>query len=958
MKSKSTYSILIFSFFLLLFNIQLKGQTGFTNVNQRLLNPLFHSGCPVAIIDWNEDGLDDIVQLEQGHLAYVQIQRPNQQFETRYLGDFGGGSGYAWAMGVADVDHNGYKDIIAGGSSTAVKKILMIDNTGTSGTLVTLANSLFFMQNVTFADFNNDGWIDLFCCDDNAENHIYLNDQAGNLLPSTIINFDVSATDDSGNYGSTFTDFDNDGDFDLYIAKCRQIVSDTTDFRRINVLFVNNGNGTYTEAAANYNLDDHWQSWTASFGDIDNDGDQDLLVTNHDFRSQLLINDGTGHFTDVHPSISGFDISDITPLESMMEDFDNDGWIDILATGSDSRLFHNNGNGTFTRVDNLFDNNFMESFATGDINHDGFIDIYSSYAPYQNYTIPSLTTEDVIWLNKGNSNHFITLDLRGTTSNHGAIGAKALIYGSWGIQVREVRSGESYGTTNSAMLHFGLGSSTVIDSLIIRWPSGTIQTILNPDIDQFMTIKENDCVSPFVAVTPSGSMILCPSQTIDLIATPGLNYLWSDGSSSQTLTVTQTGEYLVMGNTAGNNCTGISSAVRVLSPPDQTPIIIALSDTEFCAGGSVLLEGPANEISYHWSNTDTTQTTSITQSGSYSLTIEGICSTFTSAPISVLVRTVAVPQSNDVILTAAGSTTLTANGSNVSWYDTFPGGTSLASGNNFTTPVLNDTTTYYFRDQITFGGVKDSLGMPSAYGLSPYSGNIVNSQMYFDVFAKSTLQTVKVYTDIAGPRRFDLYNSNNILLDSVTVNVIKLVPDSQIINLNFNLVPGTGYYLETNAQVNTNLPGLGGTIGPRLKRNNVGVSYPYTVNNVISIVNSSAGPAFYYYFYDWHVITSSLTCESEFDSVTVFVNLSSGLNEMNNSGINVYPNPSHDKINIQLVKSTNAFVSLIDQTGRIILKDKLIKKENTFDISKFDSGIYNLRIQNENEIITKKIIIN
>src|SRR4029453_10202374 len=167
------------------------------------------------------------------------------------------------------------------------------------GSIFSLPSSSFFLQNANFADINNDGWEDVFACDDNDESHIWLNDGTGMFNVSNIIDFDVTPTDDSGNYGSVWTDFENDGDIDLYIAKCRQGVNDPGDGRRIDVLFVNDGNNNYTEDAASYGLNDSAEAVTCNFSDIDNDGDLDCIVTDYDVPARLLENDGTGHMTNI-----------------------------------------------------------------------------------------------------------------------------------------------------------------------------------------------------------------------------------------------------------------------------------------------------------------------------------------------------------------------------------------------------------------------------------------------------------------------------------------------------------------------------------------------------------------------------------------------------------------------------------------------------------------------------------
>ena len=502
----------------LLITLGANAQFAFTNANAKLSVAAFHSGVATTVIDVNNDGLDDIVRMDQGHIIYFEIQKTNAQFQTQYVADIGSSS--AWAMCVADVDHNGYKDVIADGDAGIM--LVKSNANGTSFSTSTLTNSGFFLQNANFVDVNNDGWEDIFGCDDNAPSHIWLNDGTGNFVVSNIINFDVTpgqvantSNDDSGNYGSTWIDFDNDGDVDLYIAKCRQSVNSSTDHRRIDVLFVNNGDGTYTESAATYGVANGAQTWTASFGDIDNDGDLDLLATNHDVPTQIFRNNGTGHFTDITAS-TGFTSTNFTTIESVMEDFDNDGFLDILVTGSTARIYHNNQNNTFTELATPFDNNNMESFAIGDLNHDGQVDVYASYATI--YTNPT-NIDDVVWLNSANNgNHFLTVDLEGTVSNIGAIGARATIYGAWGKQIREVRAGESYGTCNSSVLHFGLGSNTVVDSLVITWPSGVRTLIVTPQIDQFLEIIENDCVSMDNVVTANGAFVLCGGQTLALNA--------------------------------------------------------------------------------------------------------------------------------------------------------------------------------------------------------------------------------------------------------------------------------------------------------------------------------------------------------------------------------------------------------------------------------------------------------
>lgn len=930
-----------------LLSVKLTAQVSFTNQNSLFANPSIRSGCSMTVVDWNNDGLDDIVRLSQGRTLIIEVQKTGNQFETINFGQMNNAS--AWAMCVADVDKNGYKDVIGGWNG--VGKIMMMSADGLTGTQVTLPNDNFFFQNITAADFNNDGWIDLFCCDDNGENTIYMNDGTGNFTDSgtSVIDFDVTTTDDSGNYGSVWTDFDNDGDLDLYIAKCRQGVTSPTDGRRINVLFENNGDGTFTSNAAEYGINVGWQSWTSSFGDIDNDGDQDLLLTNHDFESQIFENDGTGHYTDI-TSTTGFDINDITPIQSIFADFDNDGFVDILVTGSDARFFLNNGDKTFTKVTGLFNNNNMESFAIGDANNDGYLDIYGGYANI--YTTPT-SIDDVLWMNSGGNNNFIGFHLKGTASNEDAIGAKVAIYGPWGVQVREVRSGESYGTVNTFKLHFGLGSNTSVDSVNVFWPSGASQTIYNLQANHYVMVIENDCVSPLVSITTNGPAIICPGQSVELTAPAGYTYLWSNGETSQSISVSNTGMYNVMVSEANSNCFEITQSVQVTSNPDQTPVISAVGETKFCEGNSVNITGPDGFSTYIWSNGATTQNITATESGSYILTIEGICQQYSSTPITVTVLNSETPVTNDVILPAPGSATLNATGDNVNWYDVPTGGTAIGSGNSFVTPIVNSTTLFYAENTTAYNGEQYTTGMVIPSGTSQYSGdNSTNATTTFDVSTTCVLKSVQVFTDLAGTRKLLLRNSNGDLLDSLVVNI---EPDSMIIELNWNLEPGTGYTIGTDGATNQAISGWG-NLSPRLKRNSSGVTYPYTVTDVLSVTGSSFGATYYYYFYDWKVELPSYSCVSE--RAPAMVSIATAIPSVENT-VRIFPNPANDLLTLQAPTIQLASVQLIDALGRVQYQvmNTNLSQPLQINTTTLANGLYTIRVSNAADIINRQIII-
>ncbi|MEM7395469.1 MAG: ASPIC/UnbV domain-containing protein, partial [Verrucomicrobiota bacterium] len=153
----------------------------------------------------------------------------------------------------------------------------------------------------------------------------------------------------------------------------------------------------------------------------------------------------------------------------------------------------NNGDKTFTMVPNVFTSQQIESAAVGDLNHDGFVDVYAGYARL--YNTPS-SKLDKLFLNTGNGNGFLNVDLEGVESNRNAIGARLELTGPWGTQVREVRGGESYGIQHSFTAQFGMGNAAAATRLKVRWPSGKVDVIENPVANQFLRIREGATAVP------------------------------------------------------------------------------------------------------------------------------------------------------------------------------------------------------------------------------------------------------------------------------------------------------------------------------------------------------------------------------------------------------------------------------------------------------------------------------
>jgi len=962
------------------------GQVTFTNSNT-----LLHSDAGVAgsnagnhcsnstiVVDVNNDGYDDIVKLDENRYVRIEYQQNDGSFIYQYIGDFNPAYG-VWGATMADVDHNGYKDVLlcmwnTGGNAV---RLMKLNGTGTGilGSIITLPTSGIASQNGNFLDINNDGWEDIFVCNDVGVSKAWINDGAGNFTfdNNSTINFNGPESDDSGNYGSVATDFDNDGDVDLYIAHCRQ-GQPAGDLRRTNQLFINNGNGTWQDSsgiynASLYNLASNEQDWTSSFGDIDNDGDFDVLLTGHEAgnTTRIFENDGDGNFSFlVNIPISG------NAYESHMEDFDNDGFIDVWVTGSSilHALYRNNGDNTFTQVPNAglgmitIDN--ILSGSVGDLNHDGRMDVYASYGG--GYNSPSGSRDDIMYLNTtSNSNHFLTLDLRGVTSTAGALGARAYIYGAWGVQTREVRASESYGNMNTFQLHFGVGTSTTIDSVVVKWPAGSVTKLICPvPSDQFITLTEGAPVCTLscagITVTPGGSTTICSGDSV-LLSAPtggGYSYNWSSGESSSSIYASAAGSYSVEVST-GVGCSATSPSVNITVSPAESVTITALGSTTFCPGSSVTLSS-SQASNNTWSNSQTTQDIVVTASGTYSTSYQGLCQAWPSNSIVVTVLDAVAPTTTDdnVIYPAIGTVTATSSSSDLKWFDASTGGVQLGTGGSYSPGLISTTTTYYAEASYAYGASSgNNVGSTNIAG-GANNASTLNGFLKFDVFTNATLVSFQCSTSTAGNRVVELRNSAGTVLLSDTIN---FTTGTQTITLNYPLTPGTNYQLGTNSAFNT---ATYGAINPQLVRT-TGATYPFTLPGVLDITtgnNGSGDVTAYYYFYDWVVdVDPTNVCASQRTPATIFVTPGVGINSEDGYKLSVYPNPTTEFVNIEFTSPVNAeaIVSIFDMLGKKVYDVNLGNVNGTviktISTQTFAKGVYNIKLSINGQEFSTRVVV-
>jgi hypothetical protein len=403
-----------------------------------------------CVVDMNGDDLDDVVRASATNIN-VQYQQAGGGFISVNIPTSQADNSPSWSIVAGDIDGNGFTDLMYGGGQGAT--FMMANATGTAFNEVSFAQYIF-CQRTNMVDLNADGNLDAFSCHDVDANVRFINDGSGNL---TFTQGGVGET--CGNYGSIWTDYDNDGDVDCFVAKCG---CDPTD-----LLMRNNGDGTFTNMAPSLGLADNHQSWSSAWGDFDNDGDMDILIGSSSSNyHKLMQNNGDGTFTNVTAG-SGFDNFSGQSIEWATHDFNNDGYLDVIGGGA---LMYGNGNMTFSP-----DNTAPSTNAVGDLNDDGFLDI-------------------VNWggasINNGNDNNWLKVVTKGVVSNKDGIGARVRITSALGSQIRDVKAGDAFSTMSSLNTYFGLGQNTVVDEVEIRWPSGLVDVYTDVPVNGTFEVVE------------------------------------------------------------------------------------------------------------------------------------------------------------------------------------------------------------------------------------------------------------------------------------------------------------------------------------------------------------------------------------------------------------------------------------------------------------------------------------
>ena len=298
---------------------------------------------------------------------------------------------------------------------------------------------------VSTLDFNDDGWVDLYVANDSNPSALYVNNTDGTFKDIAVAAGCAYSQDGKpqAGMGVAAGDYDRNGTIDLFKTN---FAGDTS------TLYANDGKGSCEDRtfAAGVGLNTRWLGWGVAFVDLDKDGWLDLfLVNGHVYpevqrlqteagykqRKVVYRNRADGRFEDVTERLGPPVTTPAAGRGAAFADLDNDGDIDVV-------------------VNNVH------------------------------------AEPDLFRLDSPAGAHWTMLKLVGTQSNRSAIGARVRLFAPGGRQVQEVRGGGSYYSQNDLRVHFGLGSSAVVERVEVRWPNGLEEGWANLEADRIITLKE------------------------------------------------------------------------------------------------------------------------------------------------------------------------------------------------------------------------------------------------------------------------------------------------------------------------------------------------------------------------------------------------------------------------------------------------------------------------------------
>jgi hypothetical protein len=484
--------------------VSLTGAQTFTKITSGALVNDGGASRSVNWVDVNNDGFLDLFVsngLEGGENNNLYINNgPDSGYTFRKITgspivfDHLPSDGASWG----DYDNDGDADAVVVAWYDSIN--VFYSNNGninfTNVTTPTLGSDRGYSETCSWGDYDNDGNLDLYVSNSGGDFRNFLYRNTGTGLFARITAGSI-VQDQFRSRGVTWVDYDNDGDIDMFV---------TNENNQANNLYrnelVETGTATFTRITAGSLVTDVASSWSGSWGDYDNDGDQDVFVGTRT-NDMMYRNDGGGTFTRVTagPHVTDGGRSACTAWG----DVDNDGDLDLFVTTayapspSTNFLYMNrlmeSGSATFEKITTgaiVTDAGSSYGCAWGDYDNDGDLDMYVANTANEAANNSLFRNDNV------NGNHWLVLRCVGDSSNRSGIGAKvrlkATINGTAVWQERVVEGQSGYCGQN-LLLHFGLGNAATVDTVKVIWPSGVVDIFLNVTPDRNVTIVEGGTIT-------------------------------------------------------------------------------------------------------------------------------------------------------------------------------------------------------------------------------------------------------------------------------------------------------------------------------------------------------------------------------------------------------------------------------------------------------------------------------
>ncbi|HRO74567.1 MAG TPA: FG-GAP-like repeat-containing protein [Crocinitomicaceae bacterium] len=702
-----------------------------------------------------------------------------------------------------------------------------------------------------------------------------------------------------------FADVDNDGDQDV-------LITGHNGTAPISKLYTNDGSGNFTEVVGT--PFEHVYLSSIAFADVDNDGDQDVLITGHNGTapiSKLYTNDGSGNFTEVVTPFDGVAYSSIA-----FADVDNDGNQDVLITGQNnsyqfvSKLYTNDGSGVFTEeLGTPFDGVGESSIAFADVDNDGDQDVLITGSDNSSNPISKLYTNASCALQPQVNLGLDTAICAGTT-----------------LTLTAQNTGATYLWSDNS----------TADTLVVA-SAGTysvVRTLSNGCISKDTIVVT---VNALPVVNLGLDTAICAGATLTLDAqNAGSTFTWSDNSTAQTLAVTTANTYSIIVEDV-NGCIGKDTVEVSIN---TLPVVNLGLDTAICAGATLTLNAQNAGSTFLWSDNSTAQTLAVTTANTYSVIVEDANGCIGKDTVEVSINTLpAVNLGLDTAICAGNTVTLNAGnaGATFTWSDNSTAQTLAVTTANTYSVIVEDA-----------GGCKGYDTITVAVNALP----VVNLGSNITT-CSSTFSTVLDAQNAGSTYLWNDGSTNQTLTVSGFGTYSVVVTNANNCSATGTITVSAGSGALTTGNIQATLVS--------------GCTFDFSVANSSSIENFTwnfgtenvQGANVTYTFEDGGskqvIVYMTNACGSTSKSIVVSCD-NTGLDELGNIAFNLYPNPTASTLTVENNGSVvMQQISILNNVGQVVY---VVSPNNTtaqLNVSEFANGFYILQIHTEKGIVVKKI---